>query len=116
MANSAPEVRLQLLDAVGVADPEELFVQIPAGDRMQRPIELPPALSSEAALTRHLKRTLARNVDCERTLSFLGGGVWQHHVPAICDEIAQRTEFVTSEWGAPASDHGRNQAWFEFQS
>jgi glycine dehydrogenase subunit 1 len=116
MANSAPEVRQELLDAVGVADPEELFVQIPADHRIQRPIELPPALSSEAELTRHLKRTLARNVDCERTLSFLGGGVWQHHVPAICDEIAQRTEFVTSEWGTPASDHGRNQAWFEFQS
>jgi len=29
---------------------------------------------------------------------------------------AQRTEFVTSEWGTPASDHGRNQAWFEFAS
>jgi glycine dehydrogenase subunit 1 len=55
-------------------------------------------------------------VTCEETLSFLGGGVWQHHVPAVCDEIAQRTEFVTSEWGTPASDHGRNQAWFEFAS
>lgn len=116
MANSAPELRQELMDAVGIDDVEELFVQIPADHRMARSLELAPALSAEGDLVRHLRRTLARNVDCEQALSFLGGGVWQHHVPAICDEIAQRTEFVTSEWGTPASDHGRNQAWFEFAS
>lgn len=116
MANSAPQLRQELLDAVGVADVEELFAQIPAGHRLRGALELPPALSSEVDLSRHLRRTLARNRNCEETLSFLGGGVWQHHVPAVCDEIAQRTEFVTSEWGTPASDHGRNQAWFEFAS
>jgi glycine dehydrogenase subunit 1 len=116
MANSAPELRQELLDAVGVADPEELFTQIPDDHYMARPLSLPPALASEGELSRHLRRTLSRNVDCEQALSFLGGGVWQHHVPAVCDEIAQRTEFVTSEWGTPASDLGRNQAWFEFAS
>jgi glycine dehydrogenase subunit 1 len=116
MANSAPELRRELLDAVGIDDPEALFVQIPADHRLRRPLDLPPALAAEADLQRHLTRTLRRNVDCETALSFLGGGVWQHHVPAVCDELAQRTEFVTSEWGTPASDHGRNQAWFEFAS
>jgi glycine dehydrogenase subunit 1 len=116
MANSAPELRQELLDAVGVSDPEALFAQIPDDHYMSRPLSLPPALASEGELSRHLRRTLSRNVDCEQALSFLGGGVWQHHVPAVCDEIAQRTEFVTSEWGTPASDLGRNQAWFEFAS
>jgi glycine dehydrogenase subunit 1 len=116
MANSAPALRQELLDAIGVADVEELFEQLPADHRLTGGLDLPPALRSEAELERHLRRTLARNGDAERSLSFLGGGVWQHHVPAICDEIAGRTEFVTSEWGTPASDHGRNQAWFEFAS
>jgi glycine dehydrogenase subunit 1 len=116
MANSAPELRQELLDAVGVTDPEELFVQIPADHRLTRPLDLTPALATESDLQRHKSRTQARNDDCEQALSFLGGGVWQHHVPAVCDELAQRTEFVTSEWGTPASDHGRNQAWFEFAS
>jgi glycine dehydrogenase subunit 1 len=116
MANSAPLVRQELLEAVGVGDLEELFVQIPDDHRLRRELELPPALAAEADLGRHLRRTLRRNVDCEQALSFLGGGCWQHHVPAVCDEIAQRTEFVTSEWGTPASDLGRNQAWFEFAS
>lgn len=116
MANSAPGLRQELLDAVGVADVEALFAQIPADHRLQRELELPPQLASEAQLERHLRDVLTRNEDCERNLSFLGAGVWQHHVPAICDEIAQRTELLTSVWGTPASDLGRNQAWFEFAS
>jgi glycine dehydrogenase subunit 1 len=116
MANSAPERRQELLDAVGIDDIEALFTQIPADHRMRRELVLPPQLASEAQLSRHLRDALARNADCEQNLSFLGGGVWQHHVPAVCDEIAQRTEFLTPVWGTPASDVGRNQAWFEFAS
>jgi glycine dehydrogenase subunit 1 len=116
MANSAPELRQELCDAVGVSSPDELFIQIPADHITQRPIKLPPALASEVELSRHLRNVLAGNVDCEATLSFLGGGCWQHHVPAVCDEIASRTEFLTPVWGTPSSDHGRNQAWFEFSS
>jgi glycine dehydrogenase subunit 1 len=116
MANSPPELRQELLDAVGVTDVEELFEQIPAGHRLTGTLELPPALAAEADLARHLRGKLARNVSCEENLSFLGGGCWQHHVPAVCDEIAQRTEFLTPVWGTPSSDLGRNQAWFEFAS
>jgi glycine dehydrogenase subunit 1 len=116
MASSAPGLRRELLDAAGVADPEELFEQIPADHRLRGELRLPPALVSEAELHRHVRDLLARNADCEANLSFLGGGCWQHYVPAVCDEVAGRTEFVTSEWGTPASDHGRNQAWFEYAS
>jgi glycine dehydrogenase subunit 1 len=116
MANSADGLRQELLDAVGIESADELFAQIPQAHRLDRPLELPPALASEIELARHIRGTLAANASCEENLSFLGGGAWQHHVPAVCDEIAQRTEFVTSEWGTPASDHGRNQAFFEFAS
>lgn len=116
MANSAPELREELQSAVGVDDVEELFAQIPADHITRHRFALPPALSSELELSRHLKRVLATNVDCEAALSFLGGGCWQHHVPAVCDELATRTEFLTPVWGTPSSDHGRNQAWFEFAS
>jgi glycine dehydrogenase subunit 1 len=34
----------------------------------------------------------------------------------VVDEVVGRTEFLTSVWGTPSSDHGRNQAWFEFCS
>lgn len=116
MPNSTPELHRELLDAIGAPDVESLFVQIPAGHRLRGGLDLPPALPSEAALRRHLLDLLARNETCERNLSFLGGGIWQHHVPAIVDEIARRSEFLTPVWGTPSSDLGRNQAWFEFAS
>jgi glycine dehydrogenase subunit 1 len=116
MANSVPALKRQMLDYIGVKDVEELFEQIPASHRLQRPLDLPPTLASESALRRHIGSLLARNVSCERNLNFLGAGCWQHHVPAVCDEIVHRTEWLHSVFGAPSSDHGRNQAWFEFAS
>jgi glycine dehydrogenase subunit 1 len=116
MPNSTPSFHRELLDAIGAPDVESLFVQIPAAHRLQGGLDLPPALASEASLRRHLLDLLARNETCERNLSFLGGGIWQHHVPAIVDEVARRSEFLTPVWGTPSSDHGRNQAWFEFAS
>lgn len=116
MANSVPTLKQEMLDAVGASSVEELFAQIPLRHRLQAPVQLPPTLASEVELTRHLRDTLARNESCEEHLSFLGAGCWQHHVPAVCDEIVRRSEFVTPVWGTPSSDHGRNQAWFEFTS
>jgi glycine dehydrogenase subunit 1 len=116
MPNSTPEARRELLDAVGVPDVESLFVQIPSEHRFHGELDLPPALTSEVELRRHLLDLLSRNATCEENLSFLGGGIWHHHVPAIVDEIARRSEFLTPVWGTPSSDHGRNQAWFEFAS
>lgn len=116
MANSVSAIQQEMLDAIGAKTIEELFEQIPADHRTQAPLDLPPALVSEPALRRHLIDTLSQNRHCESDLSFLGGGCWRHHVPAICDEIVRRSEFLTSVWGTPSSDQGRYQAWFEFCS
>jgi glycine dehydrogenase subunit 1 len=116
MANSVPDLKRQMLDYIGVKDVEQLFEQIPASHRLQRPLDLPPALASESALRRHIGGLLSKNISCERNLNFLGAGCWQHYVPAVCDEVVHRTEWLHSVFGAPSSDHGRNQAWFEFAS
>lgn len=115
MANSVPAIQQEMLTAVGVDTIEDLFVQIPKDHRLARPLDLPPALS-ERELRRHLVETLAKNKTTEQNLSFLGAGIWQHHVPAAVDEIVRRNEWLTSIFGEPSSDHGRNQAWFEFCS
>jgi glycine dehydrogenase subunit 1 len=116
MAISPPGVVRELLEATGVESVGELFEQIPAAHRVTRPLELPPAIRAEGELRRHLTETLSRNSSCADHLSFLGGGCWQHYVPAVCDEVVTRSEFLTPVWGTPASDFGRNQAWFEFAS
>jgi glycine dehydrogenase subunit 1 len=115
MANSVPAIQREMLDAIGVKSIAELFQQIPRDHRISMPLNLPPALC-ESELRRHLVTTLGKNQTCETNLSFLGAGCWQHHVPAACDEIVRRNEWLTSIFGEPSSDHGRNQAWFEFCS
>lgn len=116
MPNSVPAIKQELLDALGAESIEALFEQIPQDHRSAEPLELPPAITSESALSRHMRELLNKNQSCGEALSFLGGGCWQHYVPAVCDEIMRRSEFLTPVWGTPSSDHGRNQAWFEFTS
>jgi glycine dehydrogenase subunit 1 len=115
MANSVPALKQEMLDAIGVDSIEALFEQIPLEHRLQRPINLPSALT-ESQLRRHMVSMLSKNKTCEQNLNFLGAGCWQHHVPAACDEVVRRNEWLTSVFGEPSSDHGRNQAWFEFCS
>lgn len=116
MANSAPGILEAMLAEIGAKSVAEVFEQIPEDHFRKAPLDLPPALTSEVELRRDLVTKLKKNQDCEANLSFLGAGVWQHHVPAIVDEIVGRTEFATNVWGSYQSDHGRNQAWFEFSS
>ena len=116
MPNSVPAIKAELMSALGIESVDELFEQIPADHRLDGLPDLPPAITSEAALSRHMNGLLNRNTSCDEALSFLGGGCWQHYVPAVCNEIARRSEFLTSVWGTPSSDLGRNQAWFEFTS
>lgn len=116
MANSTEETKKHMLNAIGAAAVDDLFEQIPDEHVTTRRFELPEPLVSEVELKRHMTGVLGKNEHCEDNLSFLGGGTWQHHVPAICDEIWTRSEFLTSVWGTGSSDLGRNQAWFEFAS
>ena len=80
-------------------------------------LELPPALASEARCGATSLDLLARNETCERNLSFLGGGMLAApRARRSATRSSRRSEFLTPVWGTPSSDHGRNQAWFEFAS
>ena len=114
--NSVPEVKASMLKEIGVKDIEELYADIPEHLRFRRELNLPEPLESEYELKSHVESILAQNQTCEENVSFLGGGCWQHYVPAICDEINQRSEFLTAYAGEPYEDHGRFQVLFEYQS
>lgn len=114
--NSVPEVKAAMLASIGAKSIEELYEEIPAELRMQRPMNLPEPLLSEHALKRHVQSILSRNRHCGEVLSFLGGGCYQHHVPAVCDEINGRSEFLTAYAGEPYDDAGRFQSLFEYAS
>ncbi|MFO8060320.1 MAG: aminomethyl-transferring glycine dehydrogenase subunit GcvPA [Bacillota bacterium] len=114
--NSAPESEKKMLELIGVRDVEELFSCIPESLRFTGEMNLPEALTSERELSRHMERLLRRNGSCLEHLSFLGAGCWEHHVPAVCDEVIGRAEFLTAYAGEPYEDHGRFQALFEYAS
>jgi glycine dehydrogenase subunit 1 len=114
--NSAPEVRAEMLKSIGVHDVDELYAEIPNHLRLNRRLNVPEALASEYDLRRHVEDILGKNKTCGEYTSFLGAGCYQHFIPAVCDEINSRGEFVTAYAGGAYSDHGKHQAWFEFQS
>lgn len=114
--NSAPEIKEHMLKEIGIKDVEEIYQEIPEALRLKGKLNIPEPYLSEYGLKRHVKGILSKNRTCEEYLSFLGGGCWQHHVPAVCDEIINRSEFLTAYGGTPYSTYGRMQAQFEFQS
>ncbi len=114
--NAAPEIRTEMLRRIGVTDVEELYRAIPKELRFKGRLKLPPPCASEYELKKHVLGILSKNKTCEENLNFLGGGCWQHYVPAICDEIISRSEFLTAYGGTAYSTFGRMQAQFEFQS
>ncbi|HEX5465318.1 MAG TPA: aminomethyl-transferring glycine dehydrogenase subunit GcvPA [Candidatus Limnocylindrales bacterium] len=114
--NAVPEARAGMLAALGIESTDDLYAAIPERLRLRRPLDLPPALTSEADLVRHVERIAARNTSTRDVISFLGAGCYEHHVPAVCDEVGGRSEFLTAYAGEPYEDHGRFQALFEYAS
>jgi glycine dehydrogenase subunit 1 len=114
--NSVPAVKEQMLQEVGAGSVEDFYEDVPEDLRLKRPMNLPAPLLSEYALKRHVEGILAKNKTCQEYLNFLGAGCYQHHVPAVCDEVNQRGEFLTAYAGEPYDDHGRFQALFEYTS
>ena len=114
--NSVPTIKEEMLQEVGAESVEDFFEDVPEKLRLKEPMDLPQPFLSEYALKRHVEEILAKNKTCNEYISFLGAGCYQHHVPAVCDEVNQRGEFLTAYAGEPYDDHGRFQALFEYAS
>jgi glycine dehydrogenase subunit 1 len=111
-----PEDVTQMLQRIGVGSLEELFVEVPGRVRLKRPLDLPEPLA-EPALLRELKALAARNATPNSHLSFLGGGAYQHFIPAAVDLLISRSEFYTAYTPyQPEISQGTLQAIFEFQT
>ena len=113
--NTAKDQQI-MLESIGLESIEQLFDAIPSEFRLQQPLDLPAALS-EMELEQHLGQLAASNHDVTRKACFLGGGSYDHFVPAIVDAIASRSEFYTSYTPyQPEVSQGNLQAMFEYQS
>ena len=109
------EDRSAMLQAVGVASVEELFVDIPAQFRDPE-LRLPPPLS-ELELTQEMGRLAGRNIQPGPYACFLGAGVYRHFTPAVVSALASRGEFSTSYTPyQPEVSQGTLQTTYEFQT
>jgi glycine dehydrogenase subunit 1 len=106
----------EMLQAIAAASIEELFEPIPRELKLARPLDLPPAMS-ELELDQHLRQLATANNHAGQKVCFLGGGSYDHFVPAVVDAIGSRSEFYTSytPYQAEASQ-GNLQAMFEYQT
>ncbi len=115
LPNTSAE-RVAMLEAIGAGSIDDLFAMVPADLRLNRPLDLAPALG-ELELTAHMTELAARNLPAGQTTCFLGGGSYDHFVPAVVDFVAARSEFYTAytPYQAEASQ-GTLQAMFEYQT
>ena len=102
-----------MLDAIGVQSIDQLFDEV--ADELRSPgLPAVPTGLNEMAATRLMERRAAED---GQPLCFLGGGAYQHHIPAVVWEITTRGEFYSAytPYQAEASQ-GTLQVIYEFQS
>jgi glycine dehydrogenase subunit 1 len=103
----------EMLQAVGVKTVEELFRDIPK-DCRAKSFDLPAGMTEYAAMS-----AMQALADRNRTdyLNFLGGGYYDHFIPAAVDAVSSRSEFYTAYTPyQPEASQGTLQAIFEYQT
>jgi glycine dehydrogenase subunit 1 len=109
--------RREMLQSIGAASIDEIIdAQVPQSVQFQRQLDLPPAMN-EMELTAELTRLAARNANANTHVCFLGGGAYDHFIPAAVDEIASRGEYYTSYTPYQAEvSQGNLQVMFEYET
>lgn len=109
---NSPIDEQKLLDAIGVSSFDDLIRRLPKK-------HLNPGLGlrnemSEMDISRTLTDLSNKN---GQPLSFLGGGSYDHYIPAVVGALSSRGEFATAYTPyQPEASQGTLQTIFEFQS
>ena len=108
-----PEEIREMLSVIGVASVEELFAPIPAALRATT-FNIPPGMSEFETYSR-MQAIAAENRGT--MLNFIGGGFYDHIIPAVVDHLSGRAEFYTAYTPyQPECSQGTLQALFEYQT
>ncbi|MCL2491420.1 MAG: aminomethyl-transferring glycine dehydrogenase subunit GcvPA [Coriobacteriia bacterium] len=105
-----------MLDAIGVADFDELIGEIPESIRLDRELEIGGGLD-ELELSRFMRSLASKNINCTQLISFAGAGCYDHYIPSCIDHILRKPEFFTAYTPyQPEFSQGTLQAIFEYQT
>lgn len=106
----------EMLAVIGANSIEDLFADIPAAIRYDGVLPMSERMS-EPELLKHMRALSDRNADFDRYASFLGAGLYDHHIPVVLNHVISRSEFYTAYTPyQPEISQGELQAIFEFQS
>ncbi len=103
----------QMLSVIGVKSIQELFKDIPAALRLKS-FNLPKG-KSEFEISQALAKLSTKNAT--HLVNFVGGGFYDHIIPAAVEAIVNRSEFYTAYTPyQPECSQGWLQAIYEYQS
>lgn len=110
------ETEKEILQAIGVEKFEDLLENIPVKFLKKCRIQLPEPLS-ELETTRKVGAMATKNRNTDEMISFLGGGSYDHFIPAVVDFLIGRSEFYTAYTPyQPEVAQGTLQSIYEYQS
>ena len=110
------EDREKLLKTLGKDNVEELFTSIPPHIRFRGKLNLPGPFA-ESELRKHFRQLSQENEPFTRQVCFLGGGAYDHYIPAAVDQLLSRGEFFTAYTPYQAEiSQGTLQTIYEYQS
>ncbi len=113
--HSEDEIR-EMLETIGIKSIDELFSDIPDSLKLKDKLSLPDPLS-EIEIERLARDIANKNTSTSTYTSFLGGGSYDHYIPALVDVIASRPEFYTAYTPYQAEvSQGTLQTLYEYQS
>ncbi len=110
------DIEKEILQAIGVDKFEDLIKNIPDKFLQKCRIKLPESLS-ELEATKKIGKMAGQNLDTDSMVSFLGGGSYDHFIPAAVDFLINRSEFYTAYTPyQPEVSQGTLQSIYEYQS
>lgn len=112
--NISSSEKKDILADLNIADTKKLFDFLPKADFTN--VSLLKNALSEQRLFEHIKSLQNKNRTTDDMPSFLGGGYYNHYIPAVVDEIAGKSEFYTAYTPyQPEISQGTLQYIFEYQ-
>ena len=105
----------EMLREMGLRTVDDLFADIPSAVRIPK-LDIPDGLPEDRVVAR-VTSMLAANRTVVDMPAFLGGGLYDHFVPASVRAVVSRSEFYTSYTPyQPEISQGLLQALWEYQS
>lgn len=105
-----------MLENLGMSSLEELYSDVPKEFMLKNELNIPKS-KSELEVNRYLTELSRKNASSNDYPTFLGAGAYDHYIPAVIPQLANRGEFLTSYTPyQPEISQGNLQYIFEFQT